>query len=115
MIRRPPRSTLFPYTTLFRSLHEGVRGGGPELATLLNRRRVEPERRIVAEQYRHAAGGIGVHDVRELQIVRVRPPQPLARTLHLAVVPVLGGERVLEIGLGVFLPLVPPPHALPPD
>src|SRR5258705_2705765 len=25
MIRRPPRSTLFPYTTLFRSdLHEGV-------------------------------------------------------------------------------------------
>src|SRR3712207_8992338 len=26
MIRRPPRSTLFPYTTLFRS---GVRRGGP--------------------------------------------------------------------------------------
>src|ERR1051326_243342 len=24
MIRRPPRSTLFPYTTLFRSLHEVV-------------------------------------------------------------------------------------------
>src|SRR5689334_24299147 len=24
MIRRPPRSTLFPYTTLFRSLCEGV-------------------------------------------------------------------------------------------
>src|SRR5256885_4171945 len=23
MIRRPPRSTLFPYTTLFRSLHQG--------------------------------------------------------------------------------------------
>src|SRR3712207_8736091 len=27
MIRRPPRSTLFPYTTLFRS--EGVQGGLP--------------------------------------------------------------------------------------
>src|SRR3712207_8190617 len=28
MIRRPPRSTLFPYTTLFRSwLLSGVRGG----------------------------------------------------------------------------------------
>src|SRR5690348_18014571 len=26
MIRRPPRSTLFPYTTLFRSLAGGVRG-----------------------------------------------------------------------------------------
>src|SRR3712207_7157970 len=25
MIRRPPRSTLFPYTTLFRSLREGGR------------------------------------------------------------------------------------------
>src|SRR5437762_11410264 len=24
MIRRPPRSTLFPYTTLFRSLHDGT-------------------------------------------------------------------------------------------
>src|SRR2546430_10785027 len=41
MIRRPPRSTLFPYTTLFRSLHErnphlgivileqDICGGGP--------------------------------------------------------------------------------------
>src|SRR3712207_9010693 len=27
MIRRPPRSTLFPYTTLFRS-HHGGHGGG---------------------------------------------------------------------------------------
>src|SRR5258708_15643093 len=24
MIRRPPRSTLFPYTTLFRSVYEGL-------------------------------------------------------------------------------------------
>src|SRR3712207_7268739 len=33
MIRRPPRSTLFPYTTLFRSLEEGVGlglGVGPQ-------------------------------------------------------------------------------------
>src|SRR2546423_3517745 len=29
MIRRPPRSTLFPYTTLFRSRrHDGVHGAG---------------------------------------------------------------------------------------
>src|SRR3989442_11351526 len=27
MIRRPPRSTLFPYTTLFRSVQEGVNLG----------------------------------------------------------------------------------------
>src|SRR3712207_8620339 len=32
MIRRPPRSTLFPYTTLFRSGDGGSRGaGGPRL------------------------------------------------------------------------------------
>src|SRR3712207_7062417 len=29
MIRRPPRSTLFPYTTLFRSLDNGVVAGYP--------------------------------------------------------------------------------------
>src|SRR2546430_12228169 len=38
MIRRPPRSTLFPYTTLFRSrseLHEGERGEDAEHAPQL--------------------------------------------------------------------------------
>src|SRR3712207_7448784 len=35
MIRRPPRSTLFPYTTLFRSLPKG---------TQPRRRRVDPDR-----------------------------------------------------------------------
>src|SRR2546426_3106351 len=29
MIRRPPRSTLFPYTTLFRSRRRGERGVAP--------------------------------------------------------------------------------------
>src|SRR3712207_7111227 len=33
MIRRPPRSTLFPYTTLFRSLREAILDGlWPDLA-----------------------------------------------------------------------------------
>src|SRR3712207_7410180 len=35
MIRRPPRSTLFPYTTLFRSLHH--RGAGRPPGRLLPR------------------------------------------------------------------------------
>src|SRR2546430_17594866 len=39
MIRRPPRSTLFPYTTLFRSLG---RSRGQAAAPLLELRRVEP-------------------------------------------------------------------------
>src|SRR2546422_8117733 len=38
MIRRPPRSTLFPYTTLFRS-HS--RGGGADPTPLEGRRRGE--------------------------------------------------------------------------
>src|SRR2546430_3764990 len=33
MIRRPPRSTLFPYTTLFRSRHERRVQGGAYLPT----------------------------------------------------------------------------------
>src|SRR5690349_23247920 len=32
MIRRPPRSTLFPYTTLFRSLRRTARPDHPDLA-----------------------------------------------------------------------------------
>src|SRR2546422_8304211 len=31
MIRRPPRSTLFPYTTLFRSRHQAAVGVGVEV------------------------------------------------------------------------------------
>src|SRR5256885_11390093 len=41
MIRRPPRSTLFPYTTLFRSL----RPGAAEVAELERDRRVAQTRR----------------------------------------------------------------------
>src|SRR3712207_8862685 len=32
MIRRPPRSTLFPYTTLFRSRHDAAVIGRPQAA-----------------------------------------------------------------------------------
>src|SRR3712207_6885240 len=43
MIRRPPRSTLFPYTTLFRS--DGAGGGDGRRA----RQRVDPGRRPARE------------------------------------------------------------------
>src|SRR3989338_2061907 len=39
MIRRPPRSTLFPYTTLFRSfslIFKSRRGGKPHVISVLN-------------------------------------------------------------------------------
>src|SRR3712207_7435507 len=39
MIRRPPRSTLFPYTTLFRSVPTRWRRRGPAFATVRTRPR----------------------------------------------------------------------------
>src|SRR5690349_22001621 len=54
MIRRPPRSTLFPYTTLFRS---GLGGGGgrDRHPSGLPRRGRQPEGRAVVA--RHASRG----------------------------------------------------------
>src|SRR5256885_13162106 len=50
MIRRPPRSTLFPYTTLFRSLC----ARDPDPAPLLHR----PGRRAGPHTQRHPAGHV---------------------------------------------------------
>src|SRR5260221_4511512 len=56
MIRRPPRSTLFPYTTLFRSQLAGARG--PRLHPLPGdghgHRRVAARHRLRARRGRHA-------------------------------------------------------------
>src|SRR5256885_3631034 len=50
MIRRPPRSTLFPYTTLFRS--PGSRVGAPVAVFTLIRRL--PARRHQSAEYAHS-------------------------------------------------------------
>src|SRR3712207_8589357 len=67
MIRRPPRSTLFPYTTLFRSLHA--------------RRRRGPVGRLgVAPQLRGAGAGADAASQGEVGALRRRPgqgPRPL--------------------------------------
>src|SRR5260221_14759428 len=65
MIRRPPRSTLFPYTTLFRSLGEVARDLGICLSTYMRqvvpsrplppRRAVRPIPEVNRETY-HALG-----------------------------------------------------------
>src|SRR2546427_6603270 len=48
MIRRPPRSTLFPYTTLFRSIGDpqGARTGARDVARRLGDRRLAAFERI---------------------------------------------------------------------
>src|SRR5256885_9229646 len=57
MIRRPPRSTLFPYTTLFRSKHEGQSGPALPLFAEIVAMRIrasdcEGERRVADHQHR---------------------------------------------------------------
>src|SRR3712207_7099242 len=64
MIRRPPRSTLFPYTTLFRS-----RGG--RLARLRRGAEQLPEDRI-ADVAHHQAGDQAVPEGRQLLALRQR-------------------------------------------
>src|SRR2546427_4846006 len=61
MIRRPPRSTLFPYTTLFRSLGEAGRRFTPgfvqhHLRGFLELRLVRVERRPVGKLQNHEIG-----------------------------------------------------------
>src|SRR3989449_10496042 len=97
MIRRPPRSTLFPYTTLFRSL---IRGLGPAVPVV----------------------GAGRHDRRD-HGEHVRPDQPLViirgvvgaghhhgadALLERGPIDVVGERHVLilgpELGVAVVLP-----------
>src|SRR3712207_8760667 len=58
MIRRPPRSTLFPYTTLFRSHRVEQRSRRPALheGTRVGESRQRPDRR---RHHRFRAGSIG--------------------------------------------------------
>src|SRR3712207_9454150 len=62
MIRRPPRSTLFPYTTLFRSQRLQDRAGADVLradAVLRPAHRVHPRRRpLAAAVLGHPAGDL---------------------------------------------------------
>src|SRR3712207_7420459 len=72
MIRRPPRSTLFPYTTLFRSLERGAAPGGGRAGDRSLRRRERPR------WHGGAAGGGGAGPRRgdpERPPLKSRPPQ----------------------------------------
>src|SRR3712207_7676142 len=82
MIRRPPRSTLFPYTTLFRSetwpAHCVVGTGGVELHEALDREPLEAifdkgEYAAAYSGFEGAADGVGLADwLRERGVDAVR-------------------------------------------
>src|SRR2546422_7069869 len=59
MIRRPPRSTLFPYTTLFRSTRSGAATGCDPLAAALRnwRRQLSARRRRWRLEHRGCHAG----------------------------------------------------------
>src|SRR2546430_8964760 len=71
MIRRPPRSTLFPYTTLFRSGHLAAAFASRRLDHLERResgRNVDPER-VRLDNVEHLL--FRLHDIRQGCIARL--------------------------------------------
>src|SRR3712207_8657736 len=58
MIRRPPRSTLFPYTTLFRS-----------------QRSASQKRRVQVKDYHHPLGAVRVYLIEKGQYIKRRVQQ----------------------------------------
>src|SRR2546430_16864401 len=77
MIRRPPRSTLFPYTTLFRSAARG-RGPGrqPDAVAAVGARGARPRLRSARVRPLHAAAGADADDGGERERRRVDPAVP---------------------------------------
>src|SRR3712207_8901930 len=57
MIRRPPRSTLFPYTTLFRSHHPGARRAEHDVGPGVPRHPRRPLDRGLEGQHHRRPGG----------------------------------------------------------
>src|SRR3712207_6872626 len=75
MIRRPPRSTLFPYTTLFRSLRTVIHHHRPDLALAQHR-----------ADRRYPPVGRRREDHRVIHVGRERVPLVLRAEEHLTAV-----------------------------
>src|SRR2546427_10703625 len=92
MIRRPPRSTLFPYTTLFRSLMAGL-GCQPELSRKLHIsfRRHRAHRPEVLEQ-------LGREQIADLGALQRRRPRRDQTTPLLSRERLRPRDEILELG-----------------
>src|SRR5256885_13309502 len=71
MIRRPPRSTLFPYTTLFRSGLEGIGEESAEERAELVGARDGPEHDLLARAVREVGGERGAQVGRDEQLLEL--------------------------------------------
>src|SRR3712207_7334104 len=60
MIRRPPRSTLFPYTTHFRSDTEGIKGRINQIKNEIENTDSDFDREKLQERLAKLAGGVAV-------------------------------------------------------
>src|SRR5689334_23773683 len=79
MIRRPPRSTLFPYTTLFRSIEgRGEPGPGQQPAEEEHRVRIRVRERLGLVAARKARR----HDVGEHQRIHQRSEETRLNSSH---------------------------------
>src|SRR5690349_23083815 len=93
MMRRPPRSTLFPYTTLFRSVgavaaeHHPATGDGQRGAIDRLVEPPDPQHRVA----RAEPGG-----VEQPQAFGLGDPQALTGALHAAAVPAVRRVRAVD-------------------
>src|SRR5256885_6964533 len=76
MIRRPPRSTLFPYTTLFRSLHLLARRGDDDASVGLHRLVVAEVLSELRLPLPHPSVGAWRREAEVLDQTPVRIPEP---------------------------------------
>src|SRR2546427_4399153 len=73
MIRRPPRSTLFPYTTLFRSHHapgDERHGHHPEVAQRPGDQRLEQDRKSTRLNSSHSQISYAVFCLKKKKLTR---------------------------------------------
>src|SRR5206468_4953276 len=77
MIRRPPRSTLFPYTTLFRSRSRRARRSLHALGRGVPRRVPEPDRKSTRLNSSHDQISYAVFCLKKKTIQRIPAPYVL--------------------------------------
>src|SRR5258708_39704358 len=107
MIRRPPRSTLFPYTTLFRSV---LRGDGDRVGRDVD---AEPARLGPLAQERQQEAAAAGTEIQDLDLALVAAPVERCFDHALAVRPgIEGRRREREVEAPAFAPADDAAHRL---